>query len=714
VAVAAQKHASSTLAREALSTAAAEPVSGVFGPLPRTTSTDAHPIAISFDGRHVATTDGRSRVAVWDVEHHRDPLVLHEAGTIGITSLSFSPDGRKLAVAYQRPPPRDTDVLYTAGLNVVWNLDHGTRMAVWKQKYDYMESLAFAPDGVTVAAGGSSGELEVWDTRANTQRSLASTSGLAPPVHDVTVSPDGRWYAAAVGGLAGNENGGAVAIGVTQGNVVLWDASTGGVGKILPVGGWDVYAGAFSPDGNSFVTGDQLGRVELWNVNTGALASTWNDESPVSFLAFDRSGSVVVSGDDNGAVLARDAHTGEVGATWSDGAAVTGVAFSSRGHTVVTGDEQGRAVLRDTRLLFTGTKFDQPVLRLAFADDDSTLTALTVPLTENQQSTVARWDASDDPMPLGGDERTNAMAASADGRLLVTIQGQPTATGLASDVIVSNARDGAMLHTWSVDDLVSDVALSPDGKRVVLSETSLNGDTGTLTVRDTATGRVVRSVAKSPFFGQLSISQPAPQTAVGSHADAVATINIQHLSVAGPNRRLERVDHAPQGDQDSTVVSSADGRTLAVIHVSTAQTRQVELLRRWATTTPRTTVVPDSGLQPNVVALSRDGRYLAIGDTHRGVQVWEVGRGGNPVDPPKVVTSWRTNSAVTSLAFSPDGRRLAAGDASGHVQYWDLTAQVEPSSVLVSRVCHMLRGYEPPQAEWKQVVPYVQYADLCK
>lgn len=726
VAVAAQKHASSSLARDALSAASAEPITGVFGPVTGAVTSDVHPVAVSPDGRYVATTDGLverhvedhpvSRVAVWDVQQqHRHPQVLTQRGTIGITSLSFSPDGRKLAVSYERPTRLVGDSLFTPGVNVLWDLDHGTRVVRWRQKYTHVDSLAFAPDGVTVAAGGEHGQFEVWDTAANTQRALPASSGLAPSVRQVAVSPDGRRYAATDGGVA-DSGSGAIAVGEDLGNVVLWDSVTGAIDKTLPVDGWDVFAGGFSPDGNLFVTGDQLGRVEVWNVAGGALVSKWNDESPVSFVAFDPSGSVVISGDDNGTVIARDARTGEVGATWNDGAAVTSVVFSSKGHTVVTGDEQGRAVLRDTRLLFTGTKFAQPVLRLAFADDGSTLVALTVPLEVNQSSAVVRWTASEDALPAAGDdEKTNIMAVSPDGRLLVTVKGRPSGSGSASEVVVANARDGSTLHRWTVDGLVSEIAMSSNGRRVVTSETSFSGDTGGLTVRETTTGKVVRTVPKAVFFGPLSMTRPGPQTAVDAHGDVMATVVARHLSVARPNSsRLQRLDHASGQDDDSTVVTSADGRTLALIHISSDRATHVEVVRRWTTATPHTSTVPGSSLRAIVAALSPDGRYLAIGDTDRAVQVWELGRGGAPVDPPRLVTTWTTSSAVTSLAFSPDGARVAAGDASGHVEYWDLTARVAPAKQLVSRICHMLRGYRPASAEWKRVVPYLDYADLCK
>ncbi|MCX4746073.1 serine/threonine-protein kinase [Kitasatospora sp. NBC_01287] len=86
----------------------------------------------------------------------------------------------------------------------------------------------------------------------------------------------------------------------------------------------------------------------------------------------------------------------------------------------------------------------------------------------------------------------------------------------------------------------------------------------------------------------------------------------------------------------------------------------------------------------NAVALSPDGRLLALGRSGRGcvgkVQVWEVGSGkllASLVVGPGAAS---VTSAVMCVAFSPDGGVLAAGygsDQQNGVQLWD-TASFTP------------------------------------
>lgn len=67
-----------------------------------------------------------------------------------VRAMSYSPDGRVLATGQER------DVRF-------WDPNDGRQIAQWDWNIGTISALAFAPDGLTVAAGSDSGQIVIWD-----------------------------------------------------------------------------------------------------------------------------------------------------------------------------------------------------------------------------------------------------------------------------------------------------------------------------------------------------------------------------------------------------------------------------------------------------------------------------------------------------------------------------------------------------------------------
>ena len=96
-----------------------------------------------------------------------------------VNSIAFSPDGKTLASG-----SGDTTVR-------VWNATTGTLIYTLRGHTGYVNSVAFSPDGKTLASGSSDGTVGLWDVTTGTL--IHTLKGDIRSVDGVAFSPpDGK------------------------------------------------------------------------------------------------------------------------------------------------------------------------------------------------------------------------------------------------------------------------------------------------------------------------------------------------------------------------------------------------------------------------------------------------------------------------------------------------------------------------------------------
>jgi RNA polymerase sigma factor (sigma-70 family) len=205
-------------------------------------------VAFAPDGRSLAAGSRDGLVTLWDVGVLRRRARWPGLGP-AVYDVAFSPDGKRLASAggeeFLRDGQRD-------GTLRLWDATSGKQVAAIQGHAGTVTSVAFSPDGKTLASGGFDRTVRVWDVA--TGRALFLFKGHTGLVRCVAISPDGKYLAS--GGF--------------DGTVKVWDLATGRELARLkgPAGG--VMSVAFSPDGRVLAAGGGIpgkpGLVILWNV----------------------------------------------------------------------------------------------------------------------------------------------------------------------------------------------------------------------------------------------------------------------------------------------------------------------------------------------------------------------------------------------------------------------------------------------------------------
>ncbi len=269
--------------------------------------------------------------------------------------LPARPAGERPAAAGETVSPQARTVL------------NGNAGPVW--------SVAFSPDGKTLAMGTDDGTVKLWHPEAGRGVRLTLT-GHTGPVWSVSFARDGKRMATAS----------------DDDTVKLWDPATGEERKTLRLG-TPVRAVAFSPDGTRLVTGSRNGAVRIWDAATGTEpVKTKGHKGVVVAVAFSPDGKTVASASGDKTVKLWHAATGreQLPLTGHTGG-VYSVAFSPDGRTVASGGWDKTVRLWDVRSgenLATLRGHTQDVWAVAFSPDGATLASAS------GDGTVKLWDVA--------------------------------------------------------------------------------------------------------------------------------------------------------------------------------------------------------------------------------------------------------------------------------------------------------------------------------
>jgi len=576
-------------------------------------------VALSPDGRRIASGSGDETVKIWDTATGSEVMTLRGLSD-DIEWVAFSPDGKRVASCCD------------AGFTKIWDTASGAEVKTLRGHRGMIGSVAFSPDGKHLASSGAQDStIKVWEIESGTE--VMTLRGHKGGIWEMAYSPDGKFIVSesdtikmwdaktgaeirtltghdkSVRAVAVSPDGSYIASGGGDKTIKIWDAVTGAEIKTLTGHDAAVVSVTFSPDGKRIASCGKDRTIRIWNANTGDEERSLRGHTyGISSVVFSLDGKQIISGGLDDTIKIWDPVINREVLRFYGSTAIIQVAFSPDGKRIAACTKLGRIVLIDALsgvdiLSLRGHSFHWGPLPVAFSPDGSQF------ISGGMDKTINVWNALTGAVEMtlaGHTGSVWSVAFSPDGRHIVSGSSDET-------IKVWNAATGALERTLTGHkDPVRSVTFSPDGTRIVSG-----GKDGTVRVWDALSG-----TESLILHGHESLVR---DVSVSTDGKRIASCGID---------RTVRIWDAATGEELMTL----RGHESAV----------------WT------------------VAFSPDGRRIVSGADRGEIKIWDVGTGLELIDLYEDPTY-----TVRSAVFSPDGKSICVGSDAGGIV---LLESVEPAA----------------------------------
>ncbi|KDN40405.1 hypothetical protein RSAG8_08168, partial [Rhizoctonia solani AG-8 WAC10335] len=251
------------------------------------------------------------------------------------TSVAFSPDGKSVASGSFDNTIRMWDAL---GPSQIGEPLTGHHDKIW--------SISYSALGNVIASGSWDKTIRLWDV--NTHRQMGELLKSDHEFHSIAFSPNAKLIASVYG-----STGKTVQLWDVQMRKCASDPFMGHTNSVMSVG--------FSPDGTRVVSGSIDKTIRVWDVERGKtiVGPLKGHTRPVFSTAFSPDGSQIISCSLDSTLRLWDPRSGDTIGNPYEGHTgdVNSAAFSPRGTYVISGGDDKAVRLWDTR---TGRQVDRP------------------------------------------------------------------------------------------------------------------------------------------------------------------------------------------------------------------------------------------------------------------------------------------------------------------------------------------------------------------
>jgi len=590
-------------------------------------------IALSPNGRHVASGGSGGTIALWDTSSGTEILTFaaHEGW---VHRVAFSPDGKRIVSG-------GDDKLVK-----VWDSTSGNELMSLSGHNNMIFSVAFSPDGKKIVSSScedrtdsvperltGTGQIKVWDAVTGEELLSLQEDSTFPCVK---FSPDSSRI------ITVTRSGGS-----NRSNMIkVFDAATGC--KLMTLQGHkeSVYTVAFSPDGKRIASGSYDEKIKLWDTQTGKeLLTLSGHKGQVFSVAFSPNGKYLASGSGDQTIRVWDVTTGtKLMTLQGHEAGVTSVAFSPDGEQIVSGSWDNTIKLWDVPQKPKVTVLrghDEFVSCVTFSSDGKTL------VSGSHDKTIKFWDLAThkEIMILRGHEnKVRSLAFSPDGTRL--------ASGSTGGIFkVWDIATGKEVMSQEVQKgEINSICFSPDGKNIFVG-----GGEGIVRGYDVANGKEVATLTGLEKYVWCVGFSPDGKYIVSCAEEGM-------VKIWDANTKVEVMTLQSRIDDYHTVYSIAFSPNAKQIVTGGAVTKVWDL----ATGNELMTLGRDGDFVGSV-SFTPDSKRIIAGC--RNVKIWDAETGA------EVMTLGEAEGSLWPISISPDGRTIAAGCSDNRIILWESAAR---------------------------------------
>lgn len=599
-------------------------------------------VTFSPDGQRLATSDTNGTIQIWNATSGQ-PLITCTGHNSWVWGVAFSPTTPLLASCGQDHTVR------------LWDMQTGGCLKILSGHTSIVTAIAFSADGQLLASSSEDRSIRVWEvTTGRYQQTLVGTQAC---VWSVAFHPDGKTLLSAgednairnwdltsgaclrvlkghqhwIKAIALNSTGTHLLSGSFDQTVKLWDCQTGDCLRTFNGHGGTVTTVAFSADGRTLASGSYDQTVKLWDMESGQCLRTLHKHTNrVWAIAFHPHQRLLASGADDYTTRLWDLETGQCSKTWQGHSnSVYAIALHAQNCLLASGHEDQTIKLWDFNLK-------------AFSTDSAPPLAQTL---SHRPFRVLR----------GHKNRVFSVAFSPDGQLLAS-------ASLDRSIKLWNAHTGQCRHTLhGHQSWVWAVAFHPQGQW--LASASYDH---TVKLWDVTTGECLRTLeGHTSSVLAIAFSPDGTRLASGGYEQMIKLWDVTTgeclQTLQAHENRVWTVAWSPDRQ---TLATAGDDHAINLWDISTGQCGNVLL---------------GHTSQVLSLAFSPDGSCLFSAGADKTVRVWDV-PSGHLLKTLQGHTNW-----VWSLALSPDAAILLSASQDETIQVWSTPTGVGIKPLQASR-----------------------------